>query len=88
MQECKPSNTPVAKGDKFNLSQYPRNDFGVKEMQKIPYASIVESLMYAQVCTCSDILYIVGMQPEHGSLESSQKDHEVLAKNKVLFTHI
>lgn len=30
-------------------------------MQKIPYVSIVSSLMYAQVCTCSDITYMVGM---------------------------
>ncbi|KAL5548410.1 hypothetical protein UlMin_003641 [Ulmus minor] len=30
-------------------------------MQKIPYASAVGSLMYAQVCTCLDIAYIVGM---------------------------
>ena len=27
-------------------------------MQKIPYASVVGSLMYAQVCTRSDIAYI------------------------------
>ena len=30
-------------------------------MQKIPYASVVGSLMYAQMCTRSDIAYIVGM---------------------------
>ena len=30
-------------------------------MQKIPYASAVGSLMYAQVCTCPDIAYIVGV---------------------------
>ncbi|XP_057770721.1 secreted RxLR effector protein 161-like [Salvia miltiorrhiza] len=30
-------------------------------MQKIPYASVVGSLMYAQVCTRPDISYIVGM---------------------------
>ena len=61
MQECKPGDTPVAKGDKFSLSQCPRNDFEVKEMQKITYAVAVGSLMYAQVCTCPDIAYIVGM---------------------------
>ena len=31
-QECKLGDTPVANGDKFSLSQYPRNDFEVKEM--------------------------------------------------------
>ena len=37
MHECKPSDTPVAKGDKFSLSQCPKNDFEVKEIQRIPY---------------------------------------------------
>ena len=27
-------------------------------MEKIPYVSVVESLMYAQVCTRSDIAYL------------------------------
>ena len=58
MQNCKPSDIPVAKGDKFSLSQCPKNDFEEKEMQKIPYASVVGSLMYAQVCTRPDIACI------------------------------
>ena len=61
MQESKPGDTPVAKGDKFSLSQCPKNDLEVKEIQKIPYASAVGSLMYAQVYTCPDITYIVWM---------------------------
>ena len=46
MQDCKSGDTPVAKSDKFSLSQCPKNDLDVKEMQKIPYASAVGSLMY------------------------------------------
>ena len=61
MSRCKPGNTPVTKGDKFSLKQYPKNDFQHKEMQKIPYASAVGSLMQVQVCTRSDLAYIVGM---------------------------
>ena len=38
-----------------------KNDFEVKEMQKIPYVSAVGSLMYAQVCMLLDIMYIVGI---------------------------
>ena len=38
-----------------------KNDYEDKEMQKIPYASAVGSLMYAQVCTRPDIAYITGM---------------------------
>lgn len=61
MQNCKSGETPVAKGDKFSLSQCPKNSLEIQEMQKIPYASAVGSLMYAQVCTRPDIAFIVGM---------------------------
>ena len=47
MQDCKPGDTPASKGDKFSLCQCPTNDLETKEMQKIPYASAVGSLMYA-----------------------------------------
>ena len=61
MQNCAPGDTPVAKGDKLSLLQCPKTDLEVKEMQDIPYASAVGSIMYAQVCTRPDIAYIVGM---------------------------
>ena len=61
MQNCKPRDTPVAKGDKFSLNQCPKNDLEKEEMQKISYASAVGSLMYAQVCTHPDIAYITEM---------------------------
>ena len=51
----------MAKGDKFSLEQYPKNAFDKKKDAKIPYASAVESLIYAKVCTCSDIAYSIGM---------------------------
>ena len=78
MQNCKPGDTPVAKGDKFSLNQYPKNDLEVKEMQKIPYASAVGSLMYAQVCTRPDIAYIVGMLGRY--LSNPGMDHWKAAK--------
>ena len=61
MQKCKSGNTPVAKGDKFSLKQCPKGNLEIQEMQKIPYASAIGSLMYAQVCTRPDIAYIVGV---------------------------
>ena len=42
-------------------------------MQKIPYASAIGSLMYAQVCTHPDIAYIVGMLGRY--LSNSGMDH-------------
>ena len=64
---------PVAKGDKFNLSQCLKNDFEIKEMQKIPYALAIRSLMYAQVCTHLDIVYIVRMLNRY--LNNPRIDH-------------
>ena len=51
----------MVKEDKFSLEQYAKNILEEKEMQKISYASVVGSLMYAQVCTRLDIAYIIGI---------------------------
>ena len=61
MKDCSSGDTPITKGDKLSLTQCPKNNLEIKEMQKIPYASAVGSLMYAQVCTCPNIEFIVGM---------------------------
>ena len=84
----------MAKGDKFSLNQCPRNDFEIKEMQKIPYTSPIGSLMYAQICTRPDIAYIVGMlsrylsNPSMDHWKAAKWVHEVLAENKSFLTHI
>ena len=75
---CKPGDTPVSKGDKFSLCQCPKNDLETKEMQKIPYALAVGSLMYAQVCTRPNITYIVEMLGRY--LSNSGLDHWKAAK--------
>ena len=61
MKDCSPSVAPIMKGDKLSLNQYPKNDLEKESMKNIPYASVVGSLMYAQVCTRSDIAYVVGV---------------------------
>ena len=38
--------TQSNKEDKFSLMQCPKNDIERKQMESIPYASIVASLMY------------------------------------------
>ena len=68
----------MAKGDKFSLSQRPKNNFEIQEMQQIPYASVIGSLMYAQVCTHSDIVYIVGMLGRYFS--NPGNDHWIATK--------
>lgn len=67
MHECKLWDTPIAKEDKFSLNQFPKGNLEIQEMQKIPYSSAVRSLMYAKVCTRSNIAFIVGMLERYSS---------------------
>jgi len=61
MKDCLPSITPIVKGDRFNLNQCPNKDLERERMNNISYASVVGSLMYAQVCTWLDIVFAIGM---------------------------
>ncbi|KAL6333654.1 hypothetical protein AAG906_028839 [Vitis piasezkii] len=45
----------------YTRAQCPQNDDEREEMRTIPYSSLVGNLMYAQVCTRSDIAFVVGM---------------------------
>jgi len=61
MEKCSAGKVPIQKGDKFGLYQCPKNELEKEEMNNIPYASIVGSLMYAQTCTRPYINFAVGM---------------------------
>ena len=61
MKDCLPSVSPIVKSDKFNLNKCLKNDLEREQMKDIPYASAVESLMYAQLCTRPDISFVIGM---------------------------
>lgn len=73
MQDCKSGDTLVSKGDKSSLVQCPKENLEIQEMQKIPYASLVESIVYAQVCTCSNIAYVVEVIDKY--LSNPRIDH-------------
>ncbi|XP_040950124.1 secreted RxLR effector protein 161-like [Gossypium hirsutum] len=57
-------------GDKFNLNQYPKNEFEREQMQNILYASIFGSLMYAKVCTRLDVAFAIGLLGRYQSTPS------------------
>lgn len=59
IKACSLSVAPIVKVDKLSLDQCLKNDLEREHMKDILYASIVGSLMYAQVCTRSDITYVV-----------------------------
>ena len=61
MHACKPSPAPIVKGDSFGEFQCPRNQFEIDRMKAVPYASAVESLQYAQVCTRPDLAFVTGL---------------------------
>lgn len=58
--------------------QCPQNELERKKMERIPYASVVGSLMYAQTCTRLDISFAVGMLDRFQS--NSRVDHWKAAK--------
>ena len=59
MIDYTPIVAPVMKGDKFSQSQYPQNELEKEQMKNIPYVSVVESLIHAQICIRPDITYVV-----------------------------
>jgi hypothetical protein len=61
MHKCSATPAPVVKGDKLETFQCPKNKYEFDQIKSIPYASAVGSLMYAQVCTRSDIPFITGL---------------------------
>ncbi|KAH9669153.1 non-specific serine/threonine protein kinase [Citrus sinensis] len=61
LQSCAPGKAPISKGDKISKSQCPDNDVDKARMQTVLYASVVGSLMYAQVCTRPDIAFPMGV---------------------------
>lgn len=60
MEYAKAVSTPLATHFKLSISQSPTNEAEKSDMQRVPYASAVGSLMYAMVCTRPDIAHAVG----------------------------
>ena len=61
MHKAKPVSSPLAGHFKLSSQQCPTSDKEKEEMDKVPYASAVGSLMYVMVCTRPDIAYSVGL---------------------------
>ena len=78
MDKAKPVNCPLADHFKLSSSQCPTSDEEKNEMQKIPYASAVGSLMYAMVCTRLNIAHAVRVVSRF--LSDPGKEHWVVVK--------
>ena len=61
MQNCKSSPSSIVKDDRYEKFQCPRNQYEIDQIKAVPYASVVESLQYAQVCTRPDLAFVTGL---------------------------
>ena len=61
MQDSKKGQQPMRHGIVLSKDMSLKTLEEVNSMRKIPYASVVESLMYDMLCTKPDICYSVGI---------------------------
>ena len=61
MHDCKPMDTPVKRNLSLSLHMCPKSPKEKEQMLKEPYSNTIESLMYAMMCTCPNICYVVGL---------------------------
>ena len=68
MQNSKKGLLPFRHGVPLSDDQRPKTVEEENMIRQIPYASAVRSLMYAMLCTKSDICYSVGMVSRYQSI--------------------
>ena len=61
MHACKPSHAPIIKGNSFREFQCLRNQYEIDRMKAVPYALVIGSLQYAQVCTHPNLAFVTGL---------------------------
>ena len=67
MHYSKPIVTPVEKGLTLNVDQCLKTDKEKETVSNVPYASVVENLMYATLCARMDICFVVGLVSHYQS---------------------
>ena len=67
MSSCKPVDTPMSKGKALSLNMCPKNPQEREEMSRVPFASVVGSLMYVIMCTCPDMCFTIGLVSRYQS---------------------
>ena len=77
MGKAKPMSSPLGSHLKLSSKQSPSSEKEKEEMQKVPYASVVGSLMYVMVCTRLDIAHVIGVVSM--LLSNPGKEHLVAA---------
>src|SRR3954468_16433281 len=73
MKDAKPVSTLLAYHFKLSTAQCPKTDDEARDKSGIPYASAVGCMMYAMVCTRSDLAQSVGVMSKF--LENPGRQH-------------
>eukprot|EP00253_Pinus_taeda_P025491 PITA_25491 len=60
-KDSKQVKVPILVGVKLSVEQCPKTQKEEEDMSHVPYASAVNSLIYAMVCTRPDIAHVVGV---------------------------
>jgi len=61
MQNAKAVSTPIAPHFKLSAAHCPSTDAEIEYMSRVPYSSVVGSLMYAMVCSHPDLSYAMSL---------------------------
>ena len=61
VEKCDGGELPIGKRDKMSNEQSPKNKLEKASIKDKPYASLMGSLMYAQVCTRQDLAFAVSL---------------------------
>nr|KYP62382.1 Retrovirus-related Pol polyprotein from transposon TNT 1-94 [Cajanus cajan] len=73
MVDSKPISTPLSAKEKLSATKTIQTQADLDYMSKVPYSSVVGSLMYAMVCTRPDLAYAVSMVSRF--LNQPHKEH-------------
>jgi phosphoribosyl-AMP cyclohydrolase len=78
MHGSKPIKVPIPIGVKLSADQCPKTQKEEEDMSHVPYASAIDSLMYAMVCTRPDIAHAVGVLSRY--MSKPGKEHWITVK--------
>ena len=79
MQDFKKGFVPFRVRSYLPANQRPKIPAEIERMRGIPYASAVESLMYAMLCTMPDICFAIGMVSRYQS--DPGEEHWIVVKH-------
>ena len=78
MKECKPVKVPILVGVRLSAEHCPKTQEEEEDMSRVPYASVIGSLLYAMVCTRPYIAHAVGVLSRY--LSKPRKEHCTVLK--------